>query len=137
RAHRLERAVPCVYYPYPVKGLPFSSNEIEPDIRKKTLHGPLMPGIYNVQASCKGDYGETTKEGEITLADYYDDETYLDMDINVADVTFYIENVVDLDLENTQIKIGKDEIPINDEGSTKPVGPFILDGSQQVQTVVK
>ena len=137
KAHKMEAADQFVYYPDPVKGLTLSFNEVEPDILKKTLHGPLIPGIYNVQASFKGDYGETTKEGEITLADYYDDETYLDMDINVADVTFYIENVVDLDLENTQIKIGKDEIPINDEGSTKPVGPFILDGSQQVQTVVK
>lgn len=137
KANKMMAADQFAYYPDPVKGLTFSFNKVEPDIRKKSLHGPLIPGIYDVKASFKGDYGETTKEGEITLNDYYGDETYIDMDINVADVTFYIENFLDLDLENAHIKLGKEEIPINKEGSTKPVGPFILDGSQQVQTVVK
>lgn len=124
------------YYEDPIKGLTFSFNGVEPDVRKKTVYGPLIPGIYNVEAVFQGDYGETTKEGEITLADYYGDEIWLDMDINVADVTFYIENYLNLDLADAHIKLGEEEIPIDEDGYTKPVGPFILDGSQQVQTVV-
>src|SRR5690625_7909227 len=108
----MEAADQFAYSPDPVKGLTFSFNNVEPDIHKKTLYGPLIPGIYNVKASFKGDYGETTKEGEITLADYYGGETYLDMDINVADVTFYIENFVYLDLVYTYINLSTEEVSI-------------------------
>lgn len=136
QANKVQAIDQFAYYPDSVKGLTFSFNDVEPDIRKNTLHGPLIPGKYNVEAVFEGDYGETTKSGEITLDEYYGDETWLDMDINIAEVTFYVENYDDFKQEDILIKLGKEELPINEDGETKPVGPFILDGSQQVQTVI-
>src|SRR5699024_12870445 len=45
KAHKMEAADQFVYYPDPVKGLIFSFNEIEPDIRKKLLHVTVIQGI--------------------------------------------------------------------------------------------
>lgn len=136
QAHKAQAIDQFAYYPDPVKGLTFTFNGIEPSVRDKVLYGPLIPGIYDVEAAFEGDYGETTIDGDITLGNYYSDEVLIEMDINIADVMFYIANAYEIDHENVQLKIKKEEIPIDDEGYSEAVGPFVLDGSQQVQTVV-
>lgn len=135
QAHKAKAIDQFAYYPDPIEGLDFSFNEVEPTVRKKTFYGPLIPGMYDVQAQFKGDYGETTKEGQITLADDLGEEVYLDMDVNVAEVTFYIENQDDIDIADSYIKLGDEKIAINADGYTDSVGPLIIDGSQQAQTV--
>lgn len=136
QAHKAQAIDQFAYYPDPVEGLTFTFNGVEPSVRDKVLYGPLIPGIYDVEAAFEGDYGETTIDGDITLGDYYSDEVLIEMDINIADVMFYIANSNEIDHENVQLKTKKEDIPIDDDGYSEAVGPFVLDGSQKVQTVV-
>lgn len=123
------------YYSDPVEGLTFAFNEYEPNLRKNKMYGPLIPGMYNVLATFKGEYGETSKEGEVTLANEYGDESPIDIEVNIAEVTFHVENFEAIDAEKSHVLIDDEKVKLTDDGSTEPVGPFILDGSQKAITV--
>lgn len=139
-AHKVEAIDQFAKYSEPVEGLSFTFNgkEIPEYERNKevVLYGPLIPGIYDVEAVFKGEYGKTKKEGLLTLSEYSGDETNLDMDVNVSKVVFHIDNYDEIDHAKSSIQLGDEKIPIDKEGNTKEIGPFILDGSQKVQTVV-
>lgn len=124
----------------PVEGLSisFNDNEIaQQDTGEgEVIYGPLIPGAYKVEAMFAGEYGNTKKDDMITLYDSYGDETWLDMEVNVSEVVFYVEDYEEIDRDKSFVKLGDKEISIGEDGYTESVGPLILDGSQQVQTVV-
>lgn len=129
-----------VYYDDRVDDLTFSFNnqkvsefEWEEDY---TTYGPLAPGIYSIEATFKGEYGETTAKDTVTLA--YDERNYtqIGQDIPISKVTFYVENYEQFDVSQAHILIDDQKIAISDEGTTEEVGPLILGGSQTVKTVV-
>ena len=139
-AHKIEAIDQFVYYDRPVDGLTFQFNgeNVVEHIRNdnEVVHGPMLPGIYDVTAIFKGEYGETSSEGSVTLANIGRDYTWIGLDIPVSNVIFYINNHDDLDVKTSFIKINETNIPINGDGQTAEVGPFVLDGTQEVQTVV-
>lgn len=138
-AHKAEAVDQFAIYTAPVKGLTFLFNDQEMperDTEHETIYGPLVPGSYKVEAVFKGEYGKTKKDGKLTLYDSSGDETLLDIDVNVSKVVFYVDNYDEINSEKSFIKLGDEKISIDKDGNTKSIGPFILDGSQQVQTVV-
>src|SRR5690625_4802381 len=50
QARKVQAIDQFAYYPDPVEGLTFTFNGIEPSVRDKVLYGPLIPGIYGVEA---------------------------------------------------------------------------------------
>lgn len=123
-----------------IDGLTFSFNGTEIDEydqdEESVVYGPFAPGIYPVKAMFKGEYGETNKEDTLTLArDDYDD-TWMDMDLSISKVTFNVENYEEFNPSEAHIRLNDEEIAISKEGETEEVGPFILDGSQEVEVVV-
>ncbi|MEC5423229.1 hypothetical protein QGM71_06900 [Virgibacillus sp. C22-A2] len=139
-ARKVEAIDQYAVYTEPIEGLSFLFNEKEMTQQQpaedEMIYGPFIPGSYELEAVFSGKYGETKKSGRITLADTYGNPTNVDMDINVSKVVFYVTNYNDLDLEKSFLKLGEEKIPLQEDGSTKAVGPFILDGSQQIQTSV-
>lgn len=139
-ANKVEAVDQFAVYPDPVEGLAFLFNEREvPEMERdehQVVYGPFVPGLYETEAVFEGEYGETKKEKWITLSDISGEETLLDMDVNVAKVSFQIENDEEIDTKNSFIKLGGKKIKLDEKGSTKEFGPFLLDGSQKVQTVV-
>lgn len=139
-ANKIEAVDQFVVYPDIVEGLSFLFNgkEIPESERDKhqVIYGPLIPGLYETEAVFKGKYGKTKKEGLLTLSDITGEETLLNMDVNVAKVTFHVENYEDFDLKESFIKLGDEKISLDKKGNTDELGPFLLDGSQKVQTVV-
>src|SRR5690625_5091341 len=101
------------------------------------VYGPIAPGVYDVEATYDGDYGEASVEDSVRLSDDYGDYTYLDMDIPITYVNFSIENVAQLDLSKTKLLLGDGEFSISDDGYVEQVGPMIVDGSQSVKTVTE
>src|SRR5699024_327386 len=123
-----------------IDGLTFSFNGTEIDEydqdEKSVVYGPFAPVFYPVRAMFKGEYGETNKVDNLTLArDDYDD-TWMDMDLSISKVTFNVENYEEFNPSEAHIRLNDEEIAISKEGETEEVGPFILDGSQEVEVVV-
>lgn len=139
-AYKAETVDQYATYTEPVEGLSFLFNgektpEHDTD-EEGIIYGPLVPGVYKVEAVFEGEYGKTKKDGTITLYDPSGDETWLDMDVNVSEAAFHVANYEAFDLKKSFIKLGDEKISIDKDGNTKSIGPFILDGSQQVQTVI-
>lgn len=139
-AHKVEAVDQFAAYKGSVEGLSFLFNgkaipEYHAD-KEEIVYGPLVPGDYQVEAVFEGEYGKTKKEDTIALLDSYGDETWLDMDVNVSKVVFHVDNHDEFDAKKSFIKLGDEKVSIDKEGKTKSIGPFILDGSEQVQTVV-
>lgn len=138
--YKIEVVDQFAYYDDQVDGLTFKFNnkeipEFERD-KESTTYGPLAPGVYTVEATFKGDYGETSSEETVTLA--YKDRSYTQIgeDLPIAKVTFHVENYEQFDVEKAHILLNKEEIAISKDGESEEIGPFILDGSQTVKTVV-
>jgi len=124
----------------PLEGLSFTFNGTDTAESEQedelALYGPLLPGIYNVEALFESDYGDATVEESLTLRNNTHGEYELiDLDIPIDYVTFHIENYENIDLEDSYIEFNDKKLPIMDEGQTKEIGPLLIDGSQQITIV--
>lgn len=143
KSHKVEARDQFVSYDDMIEGLSFTFNDEEIAIYDEdqkidyVLYGPLAPGIYTATAVFDGEYGETTKEEEIQLSSFDRDENWITMDIPVSKVTFFFENDDMFDPTSASILLNDEELDVSKDGETKEVGPFILDGSQTVQSVVE
>lgn len=139
-AHKIEAIDQHGAYYDPVEDLSLTFNKKEvPEYSRneeKVIYGPLIPGIYKVEAVFEGKYGQAKKAKNIILNDMHGDDTNLDIDVNVSNVKFFVDNYDELNLSKAHILLGEEKIKIDKEGYTKEVGPVVLDGSQKVHTIV-
>lgn len=139
-AHKIE-AIDQLAYGYDIEGLSYTFNgadidEFEHDEESVTF-GPLAPGIYDVEVQFEGEYGDLTIEDTVTLDSYmFQEYTWMDIEIPIADVVFYVENYEGIDHSTTYVQVGGEKIPISDDGATDDIGPMVLDGSQQATVLV-
>lgn len=139
-AHKME-AVDQLANGYFIDGLSYTFNGEEVDEYERNedsiTFGPLAPGIYEVQAQFDGEYGDITIEDSVILNSYmYHDYTWMDIEIPISDVVFFVENYELLDVSTAYVQIDDQKFSISDEGTTDAIGPMNLDGSQQVTVVV-
>src|SRR5690625_146664 len=98
--------------------------------------GPLAPGVYNVAVNFSSEFGELSIEEEITLADpSYQEYTYMDIDIPLAEVSIYVDNAGNIGHEYITVKVGDKDFPIDEEGETGVIGTMLIDGSVTAQVV--
>lgn len=140
-SYKIEIVDQYAYYDNHVEGLSFEFNgEEAPLFEQENEHityGPLAPGIYKTEVTFSGDYGETSAEDSLTLDHPYRDETYIDMEIPISMVRFYVENHHEFDLSEAYITLDDEEITVLEDGETEELGPFIIDGSQVINLVVQ
>lgn len=140
-SYKIEIVDQYAYYDNFVEGLSieFNGEEIPTfdQDNEYITYGPLAPGIYKTEATFSGDYGETSVENSLTLDSSYRDETYIDMDIPISMVRFYVENHQEFELSDAYITLNDEEFTILEEGETDELGPFIMDGSQVINLVVQ
>lgn len=137
---KIESVDQFVTYDEYLEGLTFTFNGKEVDEVERdgeyVLFGPLAPGIYDVEAIFESEYGDATVEDSITLDSYYPDEyVWLNMEIPIGNVVFYVENYSELDLKDSYVKLADEKLSISEEGETKAIGPILIDGSQKVEVV--
>lgn len=127
------------YYNHFAEGLAFLFNETEIDIFDQSdstvTYGPMLPGKYTVEATYDGDYGSSKVTEEVILYDAYEQNPYIDVDLQLAHVVVAVENFNFIDTKKTFISIGEEEIPIDDHGESDSFGPIVLDGEQEAKIV--
>lgn len=139
-AHKMETVDQFAYYDQPADGLAFHFNgkELAEHSRneEQVVYGPFAPGVYVIEAVFKGEYGSTTKKDSLTLASSERDYTWIGMELPISKVVFTIDNYYLLDSFDAFILVNDRKVPVDDNGETKELGPFLLDGSQKVKTVI-
>ena len=139
KKHFVQTKDQFVYYNNYVDGLTitFNGEEIKESKRKKTevTFGPLSPGVYDVEGIFEGKYGTSSNEDSVTLYTNNRDPYWLYLDLPIADVVFVIEDHWDLNASDSYILVNGEKI-VTDEGTSEPVGPFLIDGSQKAKAVV-
>lgn len=140
-AHKVETTDQFIAESFGLEDILFTFNglEIKPydydgDV---VTYGPLTPGIYKVEAQFEGEYGEAKEEEEIILASHDRDPQWLAMDLSIDYVSFYLTNFEEFDTNKAHILLDDEEISINENGETDPVGPLLLNADQEVKTVVE
>ncbi|MDY0404607.1 hypothetical protein P5G51_003565 [Virgibacillus sp. 179-BFC.A HS] len=115
----------------------FEGKKMKPheDNGDEVVFGPFVPGIYHVVANYDGKYGKTSKKDTVTM-DGTDQYTDIDLNIPVARVTFHVSNADKFETSKAYIQLNDEKISLDASGTSKEIGPLLLDGSQQVQTVV-
>lgn len=139
-SYKVEVLDQFVTYDNFVEGLSFEFNEEEFPVYEKNdksiTYGPLAPGEYTVEATFKDASDETSIEDTLTVASSFGEHTWLDMNIPISMVHFYVENYYDFKTSDAYILVNDEEYNISADGETDEIGPFIIDGSQQVNVVV-
>jgi len=129
------------YYNHYTDGLTFLFNDTEFDIYNQSdaavTYGPLLPGIYVVEATYEGDFGESTVEEELVLYDAYDSNPYIDVDLRLSNVVLTIENYDLFDTKKAFIAVGDEKVSIDENGESESFGPIILDGEQEASVVIE
>lgn len=116
----------------------FNQNEVAvfDEDEDNIAFGPLAPGIYTVGVNFSSEFGDFSVEGEVTLDDVDSDEyTYMNLDIPLADVSFYVENAREIGTEHVQLKVGKKDFSLDEYGETGIVGTLLIDGSISVEVI--
>ncbi|HLS06748.1 MAG TPA: hypothetical protein VK079_02260, partial [Bacillota bacterium] len=99
-------------------------------------YGPLAPGVYEVAANLSNDFGDFSAEETILLASTsYQEYTYMDIDMPVAEVFFYVENANSIDPKHIKVKVNDKEFPIDEHQTTESIGPMPIDGSVDASVV--
>src|SRR5690625_5081263 len=99
-------------------------------------YGPLAPGVYEVAANLSNDFGDFSAEETVILASTsYQEYTYMDICMPVAEVYFYVENANSIDPKHIKVKINDKEFPIDEHQTTESIGPMPIDGSVDASVV--
>ncbi len=122
-----------------VEGLSFEFNEEEFPIHEENdgsiTYGPLAPGEYTVQATFMNDSEETSQEDTFTAASSYGEYTWIDMEIPISMVHFYLESDYDFELSGSYIQVNDEKYTIKADGESEEMGPFMMDGSVHANVV--
>lgn len=139
--HKIMAVDQYVYYDT-IEGLSFTFNgkeisEHESD-EEIVVYGPLSPGIYHVEAMFESDYGEMTMEESVTFnSEVPGHYSWINMDVPIERVVFHVDNYDFVDPSHTYVQFNDEKFPISEYGETEAVGPFVVDGSQQVNVIVE
>lgn len=95
--------------------------------------GPFSPGLYKVSAEFDSEFGKESAETELALSNKDSDAVWLDLDLDIGKVQFEIPYWNDFASYNPWIQIEDKKIFFLDDGTTKEIGPIILNGSQKAK----
>lgn len=122
-----------------VEGLSFEFNAEEFPIYERNdgsiTYGPLAPGEYTVQATFMNDSEETSQEDTFTAASSYGEYTWIDMEIPISMVHFYVENDYDFESLDAYVLVNDEKYTIQTDGESDEMGPFMMDGSVHANVV--
>lgn len=123
-----------------MEGLTFTFNDEEIDSVEQEdnfiSYGPLVQGIYDVEATFESEYGDATVEETIRLyADPMDQYNWITMDIPIANITFLIENYDEVDASEAYVIINDERLPISGNGVTEEIGPLLIDRSIEAKVI--
>lgn len=108
------------------------AKEVKSEADDYITFGPLAPGIYQVEAIFSGEFGEAKDKTNMILTDYDSAETRISTDLSVGKVIFSLDDLDAVHPGKTELIIGDEKIAFNKEGETKPIGPLLINGSQDV-----
>lgn len=127
-----------VYIDSQFEGLGFTFNDLKPNAVQEeniTIFGPFIPGVYEVSAILKNDFGTSSSEQEVYLVDENSEPVWIDSDLPVATTVFSVENYNHLVMKDATVLIQDKKIEVNNEGETASVGPLLLDGNLKANLV--
>ncbi len=101
----------------------------------EAIIGPVAPGIYEFKAVYEGEYATSTQKKEIELLERSSDMVYENIEFDISDVTFVLEDSHVVDPGKTYALIGDKKIDFDEDGYIRDAGPFVLDGNTKVKIV--
>ncbi|WP_033541973.1 TcaA 3rd/4th domain-containing protein [Planococcus sp. CAU13] len=134
-AHKIVLTPQHAYFPFAYDGLILKLNGEEvlknTDAEGEYMFSGIIPGKY--EAELVFDNGELTYEHSFELTVYYQydptETTRIDEELPLGTVVFNVDTVGQAVESETKIIVGEEEFPVNSNGQTEELGPFLLDGS--------
>lgn len=129
-----------VSVPFPFEDMAYTLNGEKLDVTMeddRAMIGPVAPGIYELNATYKGDYAESTQTKQIKLLERYGEEVYEDLEFDISNVSFTLDNLNGIEPSKVELLIGDKKIAFDKDGNINSTGPFVLDGSVKVKTVAE
>ena len=139
--HKVEMIDQYAYFEGPLEPLTFQFNKkvVKEEDRGDNfvLFGPLSPGIYDVETKFENEFGTDSTASETYLSSYEGDHSWITVDLTISEVMFEIDNYSAPAMKKVSVIVNEVEIPVDVDGMTESVGPFLLDGSQKAKIVVE
>lgn len=107
---------------------------------KKIAFGPIAPGIYEVEASIDGEFGEFSTTEMVTLDNAaFQDYTYMALDFTFDQVTISVSNYDEFasSPEDITIRIEDHEFSLDENGETEEIGPLNINGGLTATVVTE
>lgn len=136
--HKVEAVDQYAYYYGPSDGLHMKFNQTEVKDKKDSegiTYGPLLPGIYKVNVSLDNDFGKSTTDIELELANVDSAEVWMD-ELPIGEASVYVMNYDSYLMEDSYLLVNDHKVEIDEYGDSDYFGPIFLDGSQKVKVVV-
>ncbi|CAM5183293.1 Membrane protein YvbJ OS=Ureibacillus acetophenoni OX=614649 GN=SAMN05877842_104108 PE=4 SV=1 [Ureibacillus acetophenoni] len=136
--HKVEAVDQYAYYYGPTDGLAMKFNKTEVKDKKDSegiKYGPLLPGIYTVNVSLDNNFGKSTTDIELELANLYSGEVWMD-ELPIGEASVYVMNYDSYVMEDSYLLVNDHKVEIDEYGDSDYFGPIFLDGSQKVKVVV-
>ncbi|TWT27738.1 hypothetical protein [Planomicrobium sp. CPCC 101110] len=129
------------YFPYDGLNLNLNGESVEAmqNADGEYVFSGIAPGNY--EAEFAFDDGETVFAHLFDLTvEYQEDTSYvttIEEDLPIGSTVFQVTVAEYSPSYTTKIVIGEKEYPVDESGSTEDIGPFLLDGSMNVQAKVE
>lgn len=116
--------------------LQFNSTTVKPTNENDgVLYGPLSPGIYTVNVQLHNNFGESTTQFELYLADGYSEQVWMD-ELPISEADVYVTNYSsEWTSDNIYLLINGQKVPVNEYGEAETFGPIFIDGSTKGKVV--
>ncbi len=118
-------------------GLDLKFNQTEIKNKKDSdglTYGPLLPGIYTVNVSLDNDFGKSTTDFELELADEYSDDIWME-ELPIGEANVYVQNYDSEMMSELHLLVNNTRVEVDEYGDSAPFGPIFLDGSTEVEVV--
>ncbi len=100
------------------------------------VHGPMAPGIYDLDSSFSGEYTEVKTKEKLTVLDEYSDPVPHRVDLEAAYVNLYLDTA-NAPVSKAHVLINDKKVKFDKEMKIEKFGPLKLDGKTTVVPVVE
>nr|WP_106784439.1 hypothetical protein [Lysinibacillus timonensis] len=138
QSHKVSAIDQYAYYDGPTDGVKLKFNSSEVNEKKEDdgiTYGPLIPGIYTVEASLNNDFGESKTDIELELSNPYSEDVWMD-ELPIGEASVYIWNYDSEWMADSFLLVNDHQVEIDEYGDSEYFGPVFLDGSAKAKVVV-